>query len=142
MTPVGRFLRHSRLDELPQLVNVLKGDMNVVGPRPERPEIFAELRSIPDYQRRQRVRPGITGHAQVHLEYDSSVDDVARKVKYDLEYLAQQSVEADLRIMAKTIPVMLLRERMLAPEASSSTRRAARSLAPSTRSRGLLDGPP
>jgi lipopolysaccharide/colanic/teichoic acid biosynthesis glycosyltransferase len=118
VTPVGRFLRHSRLDELPQLINVLKGDMNVVGPRPERPGIFAELRErIPDYQRRQRVRPGITGHAQVNQEYDSSIDDVANKVKYDLEYLTQQSVTADLCIMAKTLPVMLLRDKMLAPKA-------------------------
>jgi lipopolysaccharide/colanic/teichoic acid biosynthesis glycosyltransferase len=114
VTAVGRFLRHCRLDELPQLINVLKGDMNVVGPRPERPSIFAELRTkIPNYSLRQRARPGITGYAQVNLEYDSSIDDVARKLKYDLEYLSQQGVAADLHIMVKTIPVMLFRDKVL-----------------------------
>ncbi len=114
VTPVGRVLRHCRLDELPQLMNVLKGDMNVVGPRPERPTIFAELRmKIPNYQVRQRVRPGITGHAQVNLEYDTDVESVAEKVRYDLEYLSQQSIAADLYIMAKTVPVMLFRDKVL-----------------------------
>jgi lipopolysaccharide/colanic/teichoic acid biosynthesis glycosyltransferase len=114
VTAVGRFLRHCRLDELPQLINVLKGDMNVVGPRPERPSIFAELRAkIPNYSLRQRARPGITGYAQVNLEYDSSIDDVARKLKYDLQYLQKQGVAADLHIMVKTIPVMLFRDKVL-----------------------------
>jgi lipopolysaccharide/colanic/teichoic acid biosynthesis glycosyltransferase len=114
VTPIGRFLRHCRLDELPQLVNVLRGDMNIVGPRPERPTIFAELRTkIPNYQIRQRVRPGITGYAQVNLEYDASVDDVTAKLKYDLDYLSQQSIAADLAIMAKTVPVMLFRDWVL-----------------------------
>ena len=110
VTSVGRFLRRFRLDELPQLVNVLRGDMNVVGPRPERPTIFAELQSsIPDYQQRQRVRPGITGHAQINLEYDSTLEDVQRKLAFDLEYIERQSVLEDLRIMLMTIPVMLFR---------------------------------
>jgi len=114
VTPIGRVLRHCRLDELPQLVNVLKGDMNVVGPRPERASIFADLRSkIPDYPVRQRARPGITGYAQVHLEYDSSIEDVADKLRYDVEYVQRQSVSMDLRIMAKTLPVMLFRDKML-----------------------------
>jgi len=114
VTLVGRFLRHCRLDELPQIINVLKGDMNIVGPRPERPGIFAELRAkIPNYQLRQRVRPGITGYAQVNLEYDASLEDVAHKVKFDLEYVRSQSVAADLFIMAKTIPVMLFRDKIL-----------------------------
>ena len=114
VTLVGRFLRHTRLDELPQLINVIKGDMNIVGPRPERPSIFAELRTkIPNYQLRQRTRPGITGFAQVNLEYDSTLEDVAAKVRYDLEYLSNQSVSCDLRIMAKTVPVMLFRHRVL-----------------------------
>jgi lipopolysaccharide/colanic/teichoic acid biosynthesis glycosyltransferase len=117
VTRVGRLLRHCRLDELPQLINVLRGDMNVVGPRPERPSIFAELRTkIPDYPLRQRARPGITGYAQVNLEYDASIDDVTNKLKYDLEYLLQQGVAADLYIMAKTIPVMLFRDKVLAPK--------------------------
>ena len=122
VTAVGRFLRHCRLDELPQLINVLKGDMNVVGPRPERPSIFAELRAkIPNYSLRQRARPGITGYAQVNLEYDSSIDDVARKLKYDLEYLSQQGVAADLHIMVKTIPVMLFRDKVLPARAASGS---------------------
>jgi lipopolysaccharide/colanic/teichoic acid biosynthesis glycosyltransferase len=108
VTPVGRFLRASRLDELPQLWNVLRGEMNVVGPRPERPEIFAELReSIPLYHVRQRVMPGITGWAQINQCYDQSLDDVRRKVNFDLEYLNTRSVGQDLLIMARTVPVML-----------------------------------
>jgi lipopolysaccharide/colanic/teichoic acid biosynthesis glycosyltransferase len=108
VTPVGRFLRASRLDELPQLWNVLRGEMNVVGPRPERPEIFAELReSIPLYHMRQRVMPGITGWAQINQCYDQNLDDVRRKVNFDLEYLGTRSVGQDLRIMARTVPVML-----------------------------------
>lgn len=111
VTRVGAFLRTCRLDELPQLVNVLRGEMNIVGPRPERPQLFAELREqIPHYQRRQRVPPGITGHAQVHLQYDTSVDDVRRKVSHDLEYIAKRSLWQDLTIMVKTIPVMLFRK--------------------------------
>ncbi len=111
VTPVGAFLRSCRLDELPQLVNVIRGEMNIVGPRPERPQLFAELREqIPHYQRRQRVPPGITGHAQVHLQYDTSVDDVRRKVSHDLEYIATRSLWQDIVIMVKTIPVMLFRK--------------------------------
>lgn len=110
VTLLGRVLRKTRLDELPQLVNVLKGDMNVVGPRPEQPEIFQELREhIERYHERQRVLPGITGWAQVNLNYDRNVEDVRRKVTFDLEYAARQSVVEDLRIMMKTVPVMLFR---------------------------------
>lgn len=110
VTLVGRFLRRSRLDELPQLLNVLRGDMNVVGPRPERPQLVRELRDhIPTYQERHRVRPGITGNAQVHLQYDTSIADVQRKVQHDLEYIARRSVWHDLVIMLKTLPVMFFR---------------------------------
>jgi lipopolysaccharide/colanic/teichoic acid biosynthesis glycosyltransferase len=106
---LGRFLRKSRLDELPQIFNVLAGDMNLVGPRPERPGIFAELReTIPNYQLRQRVMPGITGWAQVNQAYDTCVDDVRHKVNFDLEYMRHRSVKLDIRIMARTIPVMTL----------------------------------
>jgi lipopolysaccharide/colanic/teichoic acid biosynthesis glycosyltransferase len=108
VTLVGRVLRRTRLDELPQLINVIKGDMNIVGPRPERPSLFAGLREgIPQYRFRQRVKPGITGWAQINQSYDACVDDVRRKVQYDLEYLRRQSLVEDLRIMTMTLPVML-----------------------------------
>ncbi|HTD68857.1 MAG TPA: sugar transferase [Gemmatimonadales bacterium] len=110
VTPVGRVLRQFRLDELPQLFNVLMGDMNIVGPRPEQPTIFVYLREqIEGYQRRQRVRPGITGWAQINQGYDTTVGDVARKVRYDLEYIRRQSAFEDLSIMLRTLPVMVLR---------------------------------
>jgi lipopolysaccharide/colanic/teichoic acid biosynthesis glycosyltransferase len=110
VTPIGRFLRRTRLDELPQLYNVLRGDMNIVGPRPERPTIFARLRDdIPEYHMRQRVKPGITGWAQINLAYDACVDDVRQKVRYDLEYMQRQGLLEDLRIMSLTLPVMLFR---------------------------------
>jgi len=110
ITPVGRVLRKFRLDELPQLFNVLTGDMNIVGPRPEQPAIFVYLREqIEGYQRRQRVRPGITGWAQVNQGYDRSVDDVRSKVAYDLQYIRRQSTLEDLKIMLRTVPVMAFR---------------------------------
>jgi lipopolysaccharide/colanic/teichoic acid biosynthesis glycosyltransferase len=110
VTLVGRFLRTSRLDELPQLWNVICGEMNIVGPRPERPSIFAELRKdIPEYPLRQRVKPGITGWAQVNRSYDACLDDVRQKVALDLEYVRRQGVFEDLRIMSMTLPVMLFR---------------------------------
>jgi lipopolysaccharide/colanic/teichoic acid biosynthesis glycosyltransferase len=110
VTPVGRLLRKFRLDELPQLFNVLRGDMNVVGPRPEQPRIFAELREqIPGYEVRQRVRPGITGWAQINQHYDTSLESVRRKVGYDLEYVTRQSLLEDLRIMLQTLPVVMLK---------------------------------
>ena len=110
VTPIGKILRASRIDELPQLLNVLRGDMNIVGPRPERPSILIRLREqIAEYPVRQRVKPGITGLAQVSNPYDQTLDDVRRKVKYDLEYMRRQSLLEDIRIMCKTVPVMLLR---------------------------------
>jgi lipopolysaccharide/colanic/teichoic acid biosynthesis glycosyltransferase len=109
VTRLGQQLRALRLDELPQLLNVVAGDMNIVGPRPERPGIFAELReTIPNYHLRQRVMPGITGWAQINQSYDTCVDDVRRKVHFDLEYLRTRSVARDLSIMARTLPVMAL----------------------------------
>ena len=111
VTPVGRVIRQFRLDELPQLINVIKGDMNIVGPRPERPSIFVRLREdIAEYPMRQRAKPGITGWAQINQSYDSCTEDVRKKVRYDLEYLRRQSVAEDVRIMAKTIPVMLFKK--------------------------------
>jgi len=108
ITPLGAILRRHRLDELPQLFNVLKGDMNLVGPRPEQPGIFRKLReAVPGYPKRQAVRPGITGWAQIHLRYDHDLDDVRRKVDYDLEYIRGRSISRELLILWKTVPVML-----------------------------------
>ena len=108
VTRIGRFLRLYRLDELPQLINVLRGDMDVVGPRPEQPAIFAKLRGqIERYQERQRVRPGITGLAQISQTYDTCIDDVRSKLKHDLDYISRQSTVEDLRIMLGTLPVMV-----------------------------------
>lgn len=107
-TRIGGFLRRHRLDELPQLWNVLKGDMAIVGPRPERPAIFQRLREeIDGYDRRQAVRPGITGWAQINRPKDQSVDDVEQKLRYDLDYLEHRSLGVDIRIMLKTPLVML-----------------------------------
>lgn len=110
VTPIGAFLRKSRLDELPQLFNVVVGDMNIVGPRPERPQIFTELcEHIPEYPLRALAKPGITGWAQINHSYDTCMDGVRIKVRYDLEYLRTASILTDLAIMTKTIPVMVLR---------------------------------
>lgn len=111
ITRVGHFLRRTRLDELPQLFNVLLGDMNIVGPRPEQPGIFRDLRDrIDGYQLRQRVLPGITGWAQINQSYDQDLDDVRRKVALDLQYIEERSPVRDLVIMLRTIPVMLFRK--------------------------------
>jgi lipopolysaccharide/colanic/teichoic acid biosynthesis glycosyltransferase len=111
ITRIGRFLRASRLDELPQLFNVLRGDMNVVGPRPEQPAIFQDLAGeVAQYRARQQVLPGITGWAQVNAGYDQSLDDVKTKVALDLEYLQRRSFTHDLLIMMRTVPVMVLRK--------------------------------
>ena len=105
---VGSVLRRFRLDELPQLFNVLLGDMNIVGPRPEQPEIFVDLREkIDQYPRRQRVLPGITGLAQLNQHYDTCLEDVRRKTAYDLEYIRRASALEDLRIMLRTVPSVI-----------------------------------
>ncbi|MCB0020501.1 MAG: sugar transferase, partial [Anaerolineales bacterium] len=108
ITPVGRFLRKTRLDELPQFWNVLKGEMSLIGPRPERPAIIATLeKEIPFYRVRHAVKPGITGWAQVCYRYGVSVDDSLVKLEYDLYYIKHQSWLLDLSIMVKTARVML-----------------------------------
>ena len=102
-TAVGRFLRKSHLDELPQLVNVIKGEMDLFGPRPERPE-FAEILSqkLPKYNLRHRVLPGITGLAQVNLPPDTDLDSVRRKLELDLEYIQTGSLLLDTRMFFAT----------------------------------------
>jgi sugar transferase (PEP-CTERM system associated) len=110
VTPVGRFLRKSRLDELPQFWNVLRGDMSLVGPRPERPEFVGELTTlIPFYRQRHVVHPGLTGWAQVKYQYGSSVEDALQKLQYDLFYIKNQSLGLDLYVAFKTIKIIILR---------------------------------
>ena len=109
ITRVGKFLRLSRMDEIPQLWNVLKGDMSLVGPRPERPEFVEKLsREIPFYQLRHTLRPGITGWAQVRYKYGSSVEDAKEKLCYDLFYIKNMSLGLDLLILFTTIKIILL----------------------------------
>jgi lipopolysaccharide/colanic/teichoic acid biosynthesis glycosyltransferase len=107
ITPIGRILRKSHFDEVLQFYNVLRGDMSIVGPRPERPEIVTDLlQKIHDYDRRLTVKPGITGLSQVRWSYDSTLEDVKRKVKYDLLYIKKMCLLVDVRIMARTFLVM------------------------------------
>jgi lipopolysaccharide/colanic/teichoic acid biosynthesis glycosyltransferase len=111
VTSIGRILRKFRLDELPQLYNVLRGEMNVVGPRPEQPEIVAKLRTqVSGYATRQCVLPGITGWAQINHCYDRTIDDVRKKVDFDLAYIRRRSALEDAKIMLNTLPVMLGRK--------------------------------
>ena len=111
VTRVGRFIRTTRLDELPQLWNVLRGDMSFVGPRPERPFFVAELaRQIPYYQQRHAVKPGITGWAQVKYRYGASIEDASEKLRYDLYYIKHLSVFFDLTIVFDTVKVVLFRK--------------------------------
>lgn len=109
VTPVGRWLRATRIDELPQLWNVLNGEMSLIGPRPERPEFDVKLAEvIPYYNRRYSIKPGITGWAQVMYPYGASVDDARQKLSYDLYYIKHYSFALDLVIALKTIRVVLL----------------------------------
>ncbi len=109
ITRVGKFLRTARLDEIPQLWCVLKGDMSFVGPRPERPEFTESLaREIPFYAVRSAVRPGITGWAQVRYKYGNTVEDSKQKLQYDLYYIKNMSLGLDLLIMFQTIKIVLL----------------------------------
>ncbi|OHA06851.1 MAG: hypothetical protein A2934_00625 [Candidatus Sungbacteria bacterium RIFCSPLOWO2_01_FULL_47_10] len=109
-TPVGLFLRKSYVDELPQILNVLRGDMSFVGPRPERPEYVQDLKkNIPFYEMRLLVLPGITGWAQINMEDDASVEDAPKKMQYDLYYIKNQSFLLDINIILKTILTILSR---------------------------------
>jgi sugar transferase (PEP-CTERM system associated) len=108
LTRVGAFIRKYRLDEFPQFVNVIRGDMSFVGPRPERPEFVEELRNaIPYYDERHTVRPGITGWAQVQYEYGASIEDARRKLEYDLFYLKNMSIMFDIAIIFHTLRTIL-----------------------------------
>lgn len=110
ITTVGRFLRRSRLDEVPQLWNVIVGDMSMVGPRPERPEFVQDLtRQIPYYGQRHVVKPGLTGWAQVCYTYGASVEDALQKLQYDLFYIKNLSIALDLFIIFKTVKTVVLR---------------------------------
>jgi exopolysaccharide biosynthesis polyprenyl glycosylphosphotransferase len=109
--PVGRFLRKAHIDEIPQFLNILKGDMSLIGPRPERPEFVKKLSlQIPDYEKRLRVKPGLTGLAQVWHRYDETLADVRKKVKYDLMYIKKVCLWTDLRIFFRTFRVVVTGE--------------------------------
>jgi lipopolysaccharide/colanic/teichoic acid biosynthesis glycosyltransferase len=111
VTRVGGFIRKTRIDELPQLLNVVRGDMSFVGPRPERPKFVEELsKSIPYYGVRHSVKPGVTGWAQVRLAYGASLEDAVRKLENDLYYVKNHSLFLDLLILLETVRVVLFRE--------------------------------
>ncbi len=111
VTRLGRFIRKTRIDELPQLINVLRGDMSFVGPRPERPLFVNELKqTIPYYDLRHSVNPGITGWAQVRYSYGASVEDARKKLQFDLYYVKNHSLFLDLLILVETVRVVLFRE--------------------------------
>jgi exopolysaccharide biosynthesis polyprenyl glycosylphosphotransferase len=111
VTRVGRFIRLTRLDELPQFWNVLRGEMSFVGPRPERPFFVSQLaEAIPFYNARHAVKPGVTGWAQVRYRYGASVEDALEKLRYDLYYIKHLSLVFDLTILVDTIKVMVCRK--------------------------------
>ena len=108
ITPVGRFLRKTRLDEIPQFWNIFKGDMSFVGPRPERPELIGSIEgSVPYFAFRNLVRPGLTGLAQIRFQYGSSVEDARQKLQYDLYYIKNWSLLLDLQIILRTISAIM-----------------------------------
>jgi lipopolysaccharide/colanic/teichoic acid biosynthesis glycosyltransferase len=108
ITRVGRIMRKTRIDEIPQFVNVLRGEMSIVGPRPERAYFIAETeKDLPEFQTRLRAKPGLTGLAQVNVGYTNSLKGMAAKLYYDLRYINSLSVQTDLRILARTVLVVL-----------------------------------
>jgi exopolysaccharide biosynthesis polyprenyl glycosylphosphotransferase len=111
ITRVGRFLRATRIDEIPQMWNVLKGDMSFVGPRPERPVFVEQLsEKIPFYSERHRVKPGLTGWAQLCFAYADNEEDTREKLRYDLYYIKNQSLLLDLLIIIQTVEVVLFKK--------------------------------
>jgi len=111
VTRVGAFIRKTRIDELPQILSVLKGEMSIVGPRPERPSFVNQLKQqIPYYDIRHSVKPGVTGWAQVRYSYGASLEDALHKHQYDLYYVKNNSLFLDLLILFETVSVVLFRE--------------------------------
>lgn len=108
VTRLGRLMRKTRMDEIPQFINILRGQMSLVGPRPERPKFVEELSSqVENYTRRLEVKPGLTGLAQVEHGYDSSIASVVKKVQYDLQYIQKWSLRQDFKIMLRTVLVVI-----------------------------------
>jgi lipopolysaccharide/colanic/teichoic acid biosynthesis glycosyltransferase len=108
VTRVGGFIRKYRLDELPQLYNIFRGDMSFVGPRPERPEFVDKLvHEVPFYSQRHNVKPGLAGWAQLNYPYGASVEDAMEKLKYDLYYVKHQSFLLDILVLVRTVEVVL-----------------------------------
>lgn len=108
ITKFGNFLRKSRLDELPQLINVLRGEMSIVGPRPERPFFMNKIEEkMPEFRQRLNVKPGITGLAQIMYKYTNTVEEAKGKLFYDMEYIKNRSFLFDLKIILKTIPITI-----------------------------------
>jgi lipopolysaccharide/colanic/teichoic acid biosynthesis glycosyltransferase len=143
ITPLGRFLRRTHVDELPQLWNILRGEMSLVGPRPERPEFIPTLaKAVPLYTMRMMVRPGVTGLAQVQLPADTDMDSVRAKVAYDLHYVRQASLWLDIRIIVATlfkvcgVSFELLRKAFLLPSRTvvASHSQGLKQLIPATKS--------
>ncbi|TFH13242.1 MAG: hypothetical protein E4H02_12135, partial [Lentisphaerales bacterium] len=109
VTRLGRILRKFRLDEIPQLWNILRGEMSIVGPRPEQPELADELEKvIPHYRERENMPPGLTGWAQVRYPYGRNVEDARRKLEFDLYYLKNLSIKLDVQILLQTLRIVLL----------------------------------
>lgn len=140
VTPLGRWLRLSHADELPQIINVLSGEMSLVGPRPERPEFVRQLaREVPNYTQRLQVRPGITGLAQLVLGYDQCVADVRRKVALDLQYIRTASLARDVGLLFRTLPCIVSQLMHRRPENQLPAQRPE---APQRPGRGLAVVPP
>jgi exopolysaccharide biosynthesis polyprenyl glycosylphosphotransferase len=111
LIPIGRFLRQAHIDEIPQFINILKGEMSLIGPRPERPVFVQQFKKeIIDYEKRLAVKPGLTGLAQVWHTYDATIEDVRKKIKYDLLYIRKLCLWTDVRILLRTVRVVFTGE--------------------------------
>ena len=111
LIPIGRFLRKAHIDEIPQFINILKGEMSLIGPRPERPVFVQKFtKEITDYEKRLAIKPGLTGLAQVWHKYDETIEDVRKKIKYDLLYIRKLCLWTDVRILFRTVLVVFTGE--------------------------------